>query len=333
MMRMQILPNPANPPGQPDPPIDPILRIEPQLRARGIALADEHPDFVLAETGLVHLADPAVPLILFDECDGGMLWWANRPEAVLNRQWLKCQRVRGMFKIARYHCRELYNQPWIEHAYHMQRVADASPGAIAVPRPAAGPILDDSDYAKIHPLFGFWAASGCERLAARALDVWAERTLDVFCAGTVWYDSPSITHHRHLALEQLERLHGRRVVLGRGRVLPDEVYADVLCSSKICVAPWGWGETTIRDYEAMYAGCVLIKPLTDFIDSNPVVDERHYLPCAVDFSDLAEQIDHVLTHWHDYTEMRLGNRERILACWQRDAMADLFVERLRRCLD
>ena len=79
-----------------------------------------------------------------------------------------------------------------------------------------------------------------------------------------------------------------------------------------------------------YAGCVLIKPRTDFIHSWPAVDERHYVPCAVDFSDLAEKIDFVLAHWDSFLEMRRRNRERLLALRRPEALADRLAGLVRR---
>ena len=131
-------------------------------------------------------------------------------------------------------------------------------------------------------------------------------------------------------MKTMERLTHLRTALVRGRGLGRADYTRLMRRARICVSPWGWGETTVRDYEAMYAGCVLIKPRTDFIESWPIVDERHYVPCSVDFADLPEKIDSVLAHWDDYAPMRQRNRDRLLELRRSEVLAERLAGIVRR---
>jgi hypothetical protein len=313
-----------------DPYTEPIRRVEPHLAARGIALVRREPDLLLADGGRIEDVDSPCPVILFDKSDGGMLWWDSASQGGRGRRLLKSPRVLGMLKLTRYVRPEFYNQDCAEDAYHIERIYQAAPGLL--PRPETTPTIAvaDRDLGRIEVSYGFWAFRCCDPLPAHQIDDGRPRELDVFCALTMHYASPGVTYHRRLAAEQLERLGRWRTMIVRGRRLSHDVYLRHMCQSRVCVAPWGWGETTIRDYEAMYAGCVLIKPRTDFIDCWPVIDERHYVPCAVDFADLAERIGHVLANWDAYDEMRRRNRERLLALRRPEMLADRLAALVHR---
>jgi hypothetical protein len=330
MIRVAFLADRMNSAGYPDAYVEPVFRVAPLLRERGVALVEESPDVVLATTSRAAQAPPDLPLILYDTTDGGMLWWDHAPHGGAGRRWLKSPRVLGAIKIAKYRDVQFYNLPCADEAYHIQQIYAAAPQDLSPPPPPPVVELNEADFTKIEPGFGFWAFDCCEALASRPLDPGADRPIDVCCAGTVYYDSPAVTHHRHQALAKLGELRDLRVLLGRGRVFTPECHADVLWHSRICVSPWGWGETTIRDYEAIFAGCIVIKPRTDFISCRPCLDERHYVPCAVDFSDLCAVVERVLSRWHDYAEARVANRERFVAARNPAAMADLFARLIRR---
>jgi hypothetical protein len=284
----------------------------------------------LATTSRAAQAPPNLPLILYDTTDGGMLWWESAPHGGAGRRWLKSPRVLGVIKITKYRDARFYNMPCADEAYHIQQIYAAAPRDLSPPPPPPVISLGEADLAKIEPGFGFWAFDRCAALASGPFDPEADRPIDVFCAGMVYYGNPAVTHHRHQALAKLGEFRDLRVLLGRGRVFTPDCYADVLRHSRICVSPWGWGETTIRDYEAVFAGCVVIKPRTDFITCRPCFDERHYVPCATDFSDLCAVVERVLGRWRDYTEARVENRERFVAARNPAAMADLFASLIRR---
>jgi hypothetical protein len=313
-----------------DPHAEPIRRVAPQLHARGVALVRQTPDVILVDGGNAEAIPGSCPVILFDKSDGGMLWWNFASHGGWGRRLLKSPRVLGMLKLTRYTRAECYNHACAEDAYHIEQIYRAANGELPRPGPAPTLAVGDRDLSRIEVGYGFWAFHCCDPLPDHRIDDGQNRELDVFCALTMAYTSPGVTYHRRLAVEKLEQLRHLRAMIVRGRCLPSDVYLNAMRQARVCVSPWGWGETTIRDYEAMYAGCVLIKPRTDFIHSWPVIDERHYVPCAVDFADLPAKIAHVLANWEQYHPMRVDNRERLLALRRPEALADRLAALIHR---
>lgn len=75
-------------------------------------------------------------------------------------------------------------------------------------------------------------------------------------------------------------------------------YFNEIKRSRIIVAPFGWGETTWRDYEAVCFGGLLIKPNMDHIDTKPdiYIPGITYVPVQWDYSDLEEKCRYYLEH-------------------------------------
>ena len=74
-------------------------------------------------------------------------------------------------------------------------------------------------------------------------------------------------------------------------------------SSKIIMAPLGYGEMAPRDVESAMFGCVLMKPDLSYINSKPFIfeDDETYIAVNYDWSNLEEKIDYVLS---DYKNIR-----------------------------
>ena len=115
------------------------------------------------------------------------------------------------------------------------------------------------------------------------------RTIDINARlGAPGY--PTIAfHRRHLgaALEAAVSNHGWAAV--RDRVSPRQYLAD-LHRSKITFSPFGWGELCFRDFEAIRAGSLMVKPSMDHLDTWPdvFVPGETYVPVRWDGSDLEE---------------------------------------------
>jgi hypothetical protein len=67
-------------------------------------------------------------------------------------------------------------------------------------------------------------------------------------------------------------------------------YKDEFRRSRIALSPFGWGEQTWRDFEAIFFNALLIKPRMDHIDTYPniYIPGETYVPISWDFSDLKE---------------------------------------------
>jgi hypothetical protein len=126
----------------------------------------------------------------------------------------------------------------------------------------------------------------------------SERPIDVFFAGRVDYpdfgptDHGSlITLHRFAAVNAIEALPSfvSRLISRGIETLSFDGYFEKLMSSKIVVSPYGFGETCFRDWEAIFAECLLIKPRIGHIERFPF-----HLECKEDFSDLENVVKKAL---------------------------------------
>lgn len=107
-------------------------------------------------------------------------------------------------------------------------------------------------------------------------------------------------NHRDQCLQQLDSFIGLKINSLRNgeRVLPDEYYQR-MASSKIVIAPFGYGEMAPRDLETMAFGSILIKPTMSHLISEPwIYDEgKTYIGCRYDFLDLSDKIDYILSNY------------------------------------
>lgn len=303
----------------------PFARIHQRLRDRGIEFHQNSGDFVFADSD--H-GPPATdrPLVLLDRSDGAFLWWRFQPQGQIVRTILESPNLLGLIKISRYPTRHSYNAERTDSSHHARLIRDAQPSGLPAGSETFVEPISDRAFSRIRLGAGYWAFDQCAPLSLEGeLEHDRKRPIDVFCSVSVGYACPTITWHRETAIEKLSRLHGIRTVLGRGRVFPDQQYRELLQRSRICVSPWGWGETCIRDYEALLAGCVLIKPRTDFIDSALPLDDRHYVACRPDFADLGERIAEVLDQWPAFAGRASELREYVLRARHPDAIADQYA--------
>lgn len=101
--------------------------------------------------------------------------------------------------------------------------------------------------------------------------------------GTPWYRAM-----RSEAEDALTSLSDLTVVQGQGVNLAR--FMAELRRSKICFSPFGYGEVCWRDYEAVMAGAVLLKPDMGHVETDPdiFVPWETYAPVAWDMSDFAD---------------------------------------------
>ncbi|GAB4376972.1 MAG: hypothetical protein Kow00121_25180 [Elainellaceae cyanobacterium] len=132
----------------------------------------------------------------------------------------------------------------------------------------------------------------------------AKRSIDLFCHVSYgprnnleWYGQ-----HRIEAIGALQRLASdyRLSVsgdyTGEKRAISSRQYFADIKQSRIVVSPFGWGEITLRDYEAACYGCLLIKPDVEHIDVAPdiFIPGETYIPVRWDFADLEEKCRYYL---------------------------------------
>lgn len=123
-----------------------------------------------------------------------------------------------------------------------------------------------------------------------------QRTIDLHARfgveGADWYSLM-----REEALDQALALESRYRVAARGRVAP-KAYLDELFQSRICFSPFGVGEICRRDFEAIAAGCLLLKPDLSHLACRPELFApfETYVPLAWDLSDFEEKVAYYLEH-------------------------------------
>lgn len=78
---------------------------------------------------------------------------------------------------------------------------------------------------------------------------------------------------------------------------PYDEYLKILCSSKVCLSPFGMGEICYRDFEAMQYCIPIIKPdMTNVITFGDIWKPfETYIPVKADWSNLLDVLDDVLS--------------------------------------
>lgn len=79
---------------------------------------------------------------------------------------------------------------------------------------------------------------------------------------------------------------------------PFSEYIDVLKRSKCALSPFGMGELCFRDFEIIQVGSVLIKPDMSNVITRPniYIPYETYVPCKLDYSDLIEKIEWIMSN-------------------------------------
>jgi len=119
-------------------------------------------------------------------------------------------------------------------------------------------------------------------------------------------DIPYTTHRKGL-WDKLEPMKSKYSMLTEK--MEFRTYIEKLAESKICISPFGQGELCFRDYEAMFAGTILLKPDQSRIETAPDMFEegRTYIGCKHDWSDLEEKIEYILDNFSELNEKLTSN--------------------------
>jgi len=301
-------------------PIEAIFRSRGELRRLGIQVEFCRENPVQFEKGKViaiqqtmmteEILEGPGPLVLLERADAAISWarrYTQHPNVkkVIKGAVLKNLKMHNA-------CRGRY------HSYLLN------------PRKAlkASVILKEEDFRKLVPGASYGAYDMMKRwISDRPL--LGDRKYDIHFAGTVTYggmEGETITRHRTSAVKAIKRIAGNHFII-EGRHAPRDEYDAAMQQSKIVVSPWGFGELAYRDYEALYAGAVLIKPDSAFVKTWPSIleNEATYIPCRHDWKDLPEKVQYVKDSWKTLEEMRVRNREILLEHWQEKKIAEHYA--------
>lgn len=99
---------------------------------------------------------------------------------------------------------------------------------------------------------------------------------------------PTIAYQRLLIMEKIQN--DPRFLVGE---VSQKQYNFELAHSKIVLSPFGWGELCLRDFEAVRAGALLLKPDMSHIETWPDIFQPYetYVPFSWDAEDLIEKVD------------------------------------------
>jgi hypothetical protein len=179
---------------------------------------------------------------------------------------------------------------------------------------------------------GFARYENCRPFSQREPDWTAARDIDVGFRGRVEFPyrgGEPIAAHRQSCIEAIRALKHRTVADAhkwQGKASAD--YVDELYRTKVIVSPWGYGEACVRDYEALLAGCVLIKPLTPHLTG--LTDIAPFTVwCAPDWSDLPKAVERALALYDDI-ERRKTARALVMQEWDDTVLAQRIAGRLWR---
>lgn len=158
-----------------------------------------------------------------------------------------------------------------------------------------------------------------------------ERDHDVVCRAGVDPDT-WLYHLRKDVTPVLESLAPRFRVLTPTHRVPFEVYLDEMRRSRICVAPFGYGEICWRDFEAILCGCLLVKPDMSHVETYPDLFDagRTYVPVRWDLADLAETCVHYLEHPAEREAIAREARRRLDAFYREGGFVDRVAAMLER---
>lgn len=178
-----------------------------------------------------------------------------------------------------------------------------------------GARLSDAELSKVRLGFsgGLLIPHGVRRLMLREglpqqLQPLMSRPLDVIFMGQLQYANKGMRAvnlgcspemHREFMLRQLETLFDLKVKVVGTNGNPDipapihwidnRMYVPELAQARIAISPWGWSCWSHRDFDAIMAGCLIIKPRCDDVATLPDIfapNSRWLYWCKPDMSDL-----------------------------------------------
>ncbi len=276
----------------------------------GIDFVAKNEDITLVHTDAVNVRKnpnalknkPTILIERFDSANIGHLKELSSPSLL------------GLWKISKFRDDAMNFVPKYKGRYHssliMKNRKDRDPSLVRTLKPIDSDLLDKIEVP------ASYAHYSSTRIALKPkMNIKAPRSIDVHFCGTTMYDETEsgspISIHRMTCLRALNKIKRIKKLVRVGRPLPKSQYTDSIYNSKIIVSPWGCGEVCYRDFEAMAAGCILLKPDSGFVETWPdiFVNGKTYIPCRPDFKDLEERFNWILKNWKTFDHMRKSNRE------------------------
>jgi hypothetical protein len=253
-------------------------------------------DLLFIEDKLAKASDrkltPA-PTIVFERNDSAIVSPSKRNRRILRRPYVKYW-VKEM--AARYP--SLNNTKMIQSRYHF---ALLQPDDDRAEWPSIR--IEGTDHKKVLPLLPMFLQDRYNDLRNGPVLSWQDRPIDLLCAGDLHEEYDILCRHRRQALRLVEASNLNFVAIS-GRV-PKNTYFELLRNTKIVLSPYGLGEYSFKDFEAIYAGCLLMKPDSSFCVSHSfdVYGSDYCVQTKPDMSDFRQVLDEIYDSFGTYQEM------------------------------
>lgn len=260
-------------------------------------------------------------------------WTDQETVTPAHRSLIKRSNVRAWIKECCFRDTSLYNVPLVNGNYHFSLLErDVEKYPAVVPQI----LLTAEDIQKIYLPFSVASYHRFDRLRRRQNTEIKDRDIDVLQYGLTAYPSEILSTHRRAGAREVSKLKQSRIVLATGGVIAGPELDNLLYRSKIVVSPYGHCMSSWKDWEALYSGCVLIKPdseqqknyLPDLFKGN-----AWYVPCSNDFSDLADKVDQVLAEYPFYYDKARTAKEALQESADLERRAADFYHFLMRTLN
>jgi len=297
---------------------------------------DKDVDFLLVHTYRVERdflqkqADGNIPIILLERIAASN---------VHCRDLLRHPNVIGIVKESTYVDWKINNEPRYEGYYHLHILAKEygldkqHPEKVRIPKSSE---LTEKDMEKVDLWYNFEVYEMMDPFIYRTIDYNQKRDIDICFYGTTDYNRDSLTMHRKKCIEEMGKLKNCNAVYSNKRIKGKYKYVDTMVGSKISVSPWGLGAKCYRDFESIYAGSILLKPDTSFVRDRVDLynlDNKYYITCKLDYSDLQEKVDWVKTNWDDLKDFRESARNRLLEYHKKESVARHIKKVIDGCLE
>lgn len=300
------------------------------LDENGIILTGNNGDIQLIHhSRLPDITSFDIPTIILERIDSAV---------ILSRKQIADKNVIGIIKNTVLDPPELNNALFTYGRYHATIISNLlGVRAPALPDPVHTQTqIDPVNFIKLETGFTYGSYDHLKKLfdVSSPPDNISSRPIEISFAGTVNYGAAEIINiHRRQAINALKKMSAYNTTVIEGRKYAHSMYLKNLCESKICISPWGLGEACYRDYEAILSGCVLVKPDSSFIKSNPNIYQNNvtYVPCKADFSDLETVCSKILANWNDYIVMRKKAYFMIKEKCSDQEVAKILTDIFRRC--
>lgn len=163
------------------------------------------------------------------------------------------------------------------------------------------------------------------------------RNYDLFFAGSIGYGDELITKHREECIKNIKKLENKYNILipelnnkVNRRKIKFKDYIEKLQNTKILVSPWGYGEFSHKDYEALMCGCILFKPGDHFYSyPNIYQDNTTCIIIKPDYSDLEEKILMVTNNLKKYQLLPINAITLIQKYYNKDILKNDFLKLIK----